>query len=381
MKILKIITVLSIILFGCTTRESESIPEEQVVVSGDEIIEDNSENNNEEIVIDQVIDKNGSYYSDDESIPCLIINDLRMRDAPNGNIVTVMDGLTHAPAKCYRVIETVKDEKYTWMKADFDNSVWFGTMPDWLQYITPNTETNKYSINERAEYVETGYYNADIGKPLNMSQFTNSSYDDVKTLYPLDKEAFELCQFLKKAIPGMCWAVDSVVDFDARNPSEEARERISWQIHYYGPVIKEKGLHPMFDNESKQYITLKEHSDYYTEKMYGNVINLQTVQYYDPDTQVYALFSYLNGHGSYVPFPIVLSQEQEGEFITAKVALIEYEEGDRYNGNLYLIDSENFKDLRGIDTKDYIENEARKCKCVLKKMNDGSYQLITVEIE
>ena len=156
----------------------------------------------------------------------------------------------------------------------------------------------------------------------------------------MDEETFILCQFLKKAIPGMCWMVDSVVDFDARNPSEEARERITWQIHYYGPVIKSKNMHPMFNNGFEQYVTLKEHSDYYTEKIYGNVINLQTVQYYDPDKQVYALLSFLNGHGSYVPFPIVLDKKQEGEYLTAQVALIEYEEGDKYNGSLYLVDNE-----------------------------------------
>ena len=381
MKKLRIVAVLLIILFGCTAKEAEPVSEEQVEISSDEIIEENSDNNNEEIIIDQVIDKNDSYFSDDDSIPCLIINDLRMRDAPNGNLVTIMDGLNHAPVKCYRVIETVKDDKYTWMKADFDDGIWFGTKPEWLQYITPNSDTNKYSVNERAEYVETGYFNAHNGKPLNMSQFSNSSYDEIKTLYPMDRETFELCQFLKKAIPGMCWTADSVVNFDARNPSEEARERITWQIFYYGPVVTKKGLHPMFNSGFDSYLTFKEHADYYTEKMYGNVINLQTVQYYDPDTQVYALFSFLDGHGSYVPFPIVLSQDREGEYITAKVALIEYEGSDKYNGSLYLVDNKAFKDLRGIDTKDYIENEARKCECVLKALDDGSYQLITVKVE
>lgn len=381
MKTLKSIVILSILLYGCATKEPEPDHKDQDITDNDDAIEESINVDNEEVVIDPVVDKNGSYYSDDESIPCLIINDLRMRDAPNGNIITIMDGVVHAPAKCYRVVETAKDEKYTWMRADFDNSIWFGTIPEWLQYITPNKEINKYSLNERAEYVETGYYNADTGKPLDMSQFSNSRYDDIKTLYPMDNKTFELCKFLKRAIPGMCWTVDSVVDFDARNPSEEARVRITWQIHYYGPVIKSKGIHPVFENGFERYVTLKEHSDYYTEKMYGSVINLQTAQYYDPDKQVYALLSFLNGHGSYVPFPIVLSQEQDGEYITAQVALIEYEDADRYNGGLYLIDSKDFRDLRGIDTVDYIENKAVKCECVLKALGDGTYQLITVKLK
>ena len=107
---------------------------------------------------------------------------------------------------------------------------------------------------------------------------------------------------------------------------------------------------------------------------------MQTATVYDSVNQVYSLLTFLNGHGSYLPFPIVLNQNREGDYITAQVALIEYEEADRWNGQLYLVDNDDFKDLRGIDTKSYIENEAKKCECVLKVTESGSYQLITVKL-
>ena len=356
-----------------------------------------SQNNEEEILIEHeeeiqteidtiepVIDRNGTYISEKQSLACVIIPDLRMRKEPAGDLIKEEYDDTknkHAPMMCYAYLNEEKTDDINWL--EIDKNVWIGTKDEWIK---------KSFINENKDFI------ADLSdipdekwSPLGPSVFSN--IDKVQKIMECTDHELQISSFLKKTMPGLGHGSTDIIDFDSRNPSEEAKNALFYKLilnfHQYlfqnsdkkrqddaiDLVIKQDQL----NNGVFEYYLYngfpEENLNYITNKLYGNAIDFRTVAWYVAQYNTY-IYSEPTGFGCYDSMVNVIDyNETETEIsVHGSVFCLDLLEMD----NIYIVDE---KYLKIDDNKEYLNNQAPKFNAVIRKTSSGEYQLVTVTVQ
>lgn len=219
-KVLSIILIFMMFVFSLTACSTQNESIEESEEKTEEIIEQD-EAQPEETPVDPIApfkDKNGSYIEDGQSLACLLINDLRIRDNPGGNLIKEKwmgkERNVHATMKCYAYTDSVEKDGYKWLKIGDDR--WIGTKPEWIKESFLNENKNLINPDKRIKIVEE-----DGWAPC----FINDEIDGLGKWLNMDETQKELSVFLKSVMPGVGHGGVELINFDSRNPSEEAKFR------------------------------------------------------------------------------------------------------------------------------------------------------------
>ena len=419
-KTLSLILIFMMFVFPLAACSAQNEKIEESKEKTEELIEQNATRPEETPVdhITPVKDNNGTYIEDGQSLACLLINDLRIRDNPEGNLIKEKwmgkERNAHATMKCYAYSDSVEKGGYKWLKID-DNR-WIGTKPEWIKESFLNENKKLIDPDKRIKLVEGNGW-----APC----FINDEIDGLGKWLNMDETQKELSVFLKNVMPGVGHGRVKLVDFDSRNPSEEAKHAVFFQLIECGPLmLVNSGDYPNvlkhtedlyynsivvyqeIDENSKEIVAwvsdgkgytdaelarmsaksdpmiLEEHLNYITEKYYGNVIDFRTTplsSIYDFENKAYAV-PMGGGYGMEDSFPYVYDYEFEGNIITAHVIPLHYM-SNLGSGDYELIDTikEDYKPIKKSEEDNYINNVAPRCEVKIRITDSGNYQLITVK--
>lgn len=395
------ICTLLIILCGCIPSTGEDIivddaeineesEEEQII---DEVIEKNVINDFDAIPL--VIDNDGEYIEEGEIVACVFHDGLKLRTSPNGDTIKDYDGSDmYASLKSYRILDKKVDGDYEWFKIGEDR---------WVANIDSCVRLEEYRLIsdfDETTYQERSPYNDDCDYFF-FDDVMNGKYQ-CDIFNDMSEEQKELTRFLIKTMPEYNTEYFYPFDFDARKPSEMAKDFMLRKIEsnfvssidnndsrIEHDILKAKN-YVIGDNDSSLYIrlgslktangiyyVLGEHVKYFEYNYYGNVIDLSTAGTYDSENDIYIDDSE-RYRADALDLPYITNINRKDNVLLIEFSVISLCPSADDNKHYKLVYSNDFPDAEKNDFQKYLDF-CEKYIATAYENNDNEYQLITVK--
>lgn len=290
---------------------------------------------------------------------CVNVNNLRIRNAPAGEILYETIGNEkrekYAQRIAYEYFEEAEADGYRWLRIGEDK--WIATKPEW---ITESYYGENFSLddpNARIEFVEGDGW----------APYLWEEIPELLRSLGQDETQVALSMFLKKTMPGILYDYFRLIDFDVDNLTDEMRNSIFHQLFFHGfdmlinledyPELNHvrEGYSDVlrnncFPSSNPDYtwdfcygnagilpVILEEHMNYLSNKYYGKMIDFRTctdMLLYDPIDHAFAvLYPYGYGYGAGSTFLYIESYSIKGDIITATVVPMITLYGDKVEDN------------------------------------------------
>ena len=402
MIIVSICLLIAILISGCGENAPELSRESSVAKEEDTITETEEVNSTKSQIEEPVLAE-----TPEQQVPIVCINTdyLRIRNAPNGDILTqTVDGkeyTIYAKRRGYVYTDTVEKDGYKWYC--IGENQWIGTKPDWVveSYLGENFDLD---TDSRIPFEITGGY---------VPNLVSRHVDEISSYLELDDVQKDLLVFLNYTIPGLEFTGVRMSNLDMDNLSDEDISTILEHLFMRGPVMPLDAKHYpelltktaqlYLDNstieresdpwviDDNEYYTLEgvlwapmyleEHLNYISRTYYGEVIDFRTcdyVDFYDPENKIIVpIMPFITGVGGVDTLPYVYEYRIDDNMIIAKIAVA------------YVCDSDNgyspgviFRGSEGIEAtkENIIQYAEQKAEVAIRISEDGQYQLRTVKI-